>query len=489
MSDYSNLKEKSITGFAWQLAQKLTGQLMSFVVTVILTRILLPEEYGIVAMAGMVLSFIGLFGVIGLQVSLIQKKDVDEEDLSTIFYAGFVMSVVLYAIVYFIAPFAASVFNQPLVCDIMRVSGLTFLIGAFGTVQNAIITRHLDFKFFFWASLVGGLFSAAVAIGMAYSGYGVWSLVAQSIMSAILNTLILFYIVRWHPKLLFSWKKFKTMFSFAWKQMMASTIATVAEQSRGYVIGIRYTASDLAFYNRGDGLPGIVYNQVNSTIQGVLFPVLSRLQDDKNAIKNGLSRSMKVSSYVLFPALLGLAAVSDKLVIILYTEVWLPAVPFMQLVCIIYCFSLIGGANTQAITAMGRSDIVLKWEMAKRPVMLGILCITAFISPLAIAIGQCIYAIGVCFFNAYPNKKILGYPIREQIKDIGGNFINSIIMVAVVLATGYMPLNIYVTLILQILFGCATYLGLSVLCHNESFYYILDFIQKRYKHGKQKGES
>ena len=279
------------------------------------------------------------------------------------------------------------------------------------------------------------------------------------------------------------------MFSFAWKQMMASTIATVAEQSRGYVIGIRYTASDLAFYNRGDGLPGIVYNQVNSTIQGVLFPVLSRLQDDKNAIKNGLSRSMKVSSYVLFPALLGLAAVSDKLVIILYTEVWLPAVPFMQLVCIIYCFSLIGGANTQAITAMGRSDIVLKWEMAKRPVMLGILCITAFISPLAIAIGQCIYAIGVCFFNAYPNKKILGYPIREQIKDIGGNFINSIIMVAVVLATGYMPLNIYVTLILQILFGCATYLGLSVLCHNESFYYILDFIQKRYKHGKQKGES
>lgn len=481
MSDLSNLKEKSISGFAWQLAQKMTGQLMSFIVTIILTRILLPEEYGIVAMAGMVLSFIGLFGVIGLQVSLIQKKEVDEEDLSTIFYAGFVMSAILYSIIYFIAPFVASAFNQPLVCDIMRVSGLTFFISAFGTVQNAIITRHLDFKFFFWASLAGGIFSSAVAITMAYSGYGVWSLVAQSIISTIINTLILFYIVRWYPKLLFSWKKFKKMFSFAWKQMMASTIATIAEQSRGYVIGIRYTASDLAFYNRGDGLPGIVYNQVNSTIQGVLFPVLSRLQDDKQAIKNGLSRSMKLSSYVLFPALLGLAAVSDKLVIILYTEVWLPAVPFMQLVCIIYCFSLIGGANTQAITAMGRSDIVMKWEMLKRPVMLGILCITAFISPLAIAIGQCIYAIGVCFFNAYPNKKILGYPIREQIKDIGNNFINSIIMVAVVLAIGHLPINIYVTFILQVLLGCAVYFGLSILSHNESFYYILDFIQKRNK--------
>lgn len=489
MSDFSNLKEKSISGFAWHLAQKMTGQVMSFVVTVILTRILLPEEYGIVAMAGMVLSFIGLFGVIGLQVSLIQKKEVDEEDLSTIFYAGFLMSAVLYAIVYFIAPLAASAFNQPLVCDIMRVSGLTFFIGAFGTVQNAIITRRLDFKFFFWSSLVGGLFSSVVAIGMAYNGYGVWSLVAQSIFSSIINTLILIYIVRWYPKLIFSWNRFKTMFSFAWKQMMASTVATIAEQSRGYVIGIRYSASDLAFYNRGDGLPGLVYNQVNSTIQGVLFPVLSRLQDDKTAIKNGLSRSMKVSSYVLFPALLGLAAVSDKLVIILYTEVWLPAVPFMQLVCIIYCFSLIGGANTQAITAMGRSDIVLKWEMAKRPVMLGILCITAFISPLAIAIGQCIYAIGVCFFNAWPNKKILGYPIREQIKDIGGNFINSIIMVVVVLLVGYLPISIYVTLILQILLGCIVYIGLSYIFHNESFYYIFDFIIKRYKNARQTGES
>lgn len=489
MADINELKYKSIKGFGWQLAQKMTGQIMSFVVSVILTRILLPEEYGIVAMAGMVLSFVGLFGVIGLQVSLIQKKDVDEEDLSTIFYAGFVMSAILYTIVYFIAPFAAAAFNQPLVCDIMRVSGLTLLIGAFGTVQNAIITRHLDFKFFFWASLLGGLLSSTVAIYMAYNGYGVWSLVAQSIISSILNTLVLFYIVRWYPKLLFSWNKFKTMFSFAWKQMMASTIATIAEQSRGYVIGLRYTASDLAFYNRGDGLPGIVYNQINSTIQGVLFPVLSRLQDDKAAIKNGLSRSMKISSFLLFPSLLGLAAVSDKLVIILYTETWLPAVPFMQLVCIIYCFSLIGGANTQAITAMGRSDIVLKWEMAKRPVMLGILCITAFISPLAIAIGQCIYAIGVCFFNAWPNKKVLGYPILEQIKDVGGNFINSLIMVAVVLLVGHLPINIYITLLMQILLGCVIYFGLSVFLHNESFYYILDLLLKRYKNAKQKRES
>ena len=169
---------------------------------------------------------------------------------------------------------------------------------------------------------------------------------------------------------------------------------------------------------------------------------------------------------------------SDKLVIILYTEVWLPAVPFMQLVCIIYCFSLIGGANTQAITAIGRSDIVLKWEMAKRPAMLGILCITAFISPLAIAIGQCIYAIGVCFFNAYPNKKILGYPIREQIKDIGGNFINSIIMVAVVLAVGQLPYNTCLVLVLQILSGFSIYMFLSIITKNENYYYIKEFIIK-----------
>lgn len=482
MQDTQDLKDKAIKGFFWQFLQKISGSVISFVVTVVLTRILEPEEYGVVAIASMCVTFISLFGTVGLQIALVQKKEVDEIDLSTNFIGGLGISILLYAVLFVLAPCLADVFHEEEANWVIRTMGLSLLISSFSGVQNAVLTRRMDFRNFFWASISGTILSAILGISLAYSGFGVWALVVQNLSSSIFNTLILFVIVRWFPRLVFSWRCFKAMYSFAWKQMIANLIATASEQARGCVIGAKYSASDLAFYNRGDGLPGLIYSNINSTIQGVLFPALSKMQDDKAALKRGLSRSMKVSSYILMPALLGLGAVSDKLVLILYTEKWLPAVPFMQLVCIIYCFSLIGGANTQAITAMGRTDVVMKWEIMKRPMMLGILCITAFISPLAIATGQCIYAIGVCFFNAYPNKKLLGYPIREQIKDVGGNFLMSLVMVVAVYGIGLLPLHVYPSIVLQVFVGATIYLGLSIITENDSYLYIRDFaLEKLYK--------
>lgn len=475
------LKRKTISGFFWNLAQKMSGQVLGFVVTLVLTRLLLPKEYGVVAIASMVLGFVNLFGTVGLQVSLVQKKDVDELDLSTIFHSGLVLSLILYAIVFVSSPLLASIFHEPQACPVIRVLGLGIVLYAFSGVQNAVITRRLDFKQFFWATLVGNALSAIIGIGMAYYGYGVWALVAQTLTMGVANTLVLFCLVRWYPKWMFSWERFKGMYSFAWKQMAANFIACVSEQARGYVIGIKYTAADLAFYNRGDGLPGLVYNNVNQTIQGVLFPALSKLQDDTEAVKRGLSRSMKISSYLLMPALVGLASVSEVLVRILYTDKWLPTVPFMQIMCIIYCFSMLGGANVQALTAMGRSDIVMKLEMIKRPIMLGVLCITAFISPLAIAIGQCIYCIFICFFNAWPNKKVLGYPIREQVMDIMGNVAITLLMGIAVFAVGLLPINMFLLLGAQLITGVTVYWGLSIITHNENYEYLKSYIIQRIK--------
>ena len=435
------IKRKTISGFFWQFGRKILGQFLGFLVTLVLARKLMPEEFGIVALCAMFITFIDLFVNSGISIALIQKKDVDELDYNTIFHSGLVLSIIAYIIIFFSAPFVAIWFHNPQVTSVLRVSSIAMLIGSFSMVQSAHVSRKLEFKKYFLSSLSGQALSGVVGVTMACIGFGVWALVTQSLIKRLTSTLVLYFIVRWHPHWEFSFERFKGMYSFAWRQMVANATATISEQLRGYVIGIKYSPADLAYYNRGEGLPGIVYNNVNGTINSVMFPALARLQDDKARIRHGLSRSMKTSSYVIFPALFGLAAVSDKIIVILYTAKWLPAVPFMQLICIIYCFSLIGGANTQAITAMGRSDIVMKWELIKRPIMLSVLAITAFISPLAIAIGQCIYCIGVCFFNAYPNKKIIGYPIRDQVLDIGGNFLLALTMAGIVFLVGLLPFD------------------------------------------------
>lgn len=474
------IKQKAVSGFFWNFGRGFIGQLLGFLVTLVLARKLMPEEYGVVALCSMFTMFIDLFVNSGISIALIQKKEVDELDYNTIFYSGLCFSIIAYLIIFISAPLIAVVFHSPQVIWVLRISSVLMLIGSFSMVQSAHVTRALEFRKFFWSTLSGQILSGVVGVTMACMGCGVWSLVAQNMVAAFTNTCVLTSIVRWHPRWMFSWERFKQMYSFAWKQIVASATATISEQLRGYVIGIKYSPADLAFYNRGDGLPGIVYNNINGTINSVMFPALSRLQDDKARIRRGLSRSMKTSSYFVIPALLGLAAVADKVILILYTEKWLPAVPFMQLVCIIYCFSLIGGANTQAITAMGRSDIIMKWELMKRPIMLGILAITAFISPLAIAIGQCFYAIGVCFFNAYPNKKIIGYPIREQISDVGGNFLLALLMAMVVYVMGLLSLNIYLLLFVQVMTGIVIYIGGSIVLKNDSFIYLKDHITSRY---------
>ncbi len=478
------IKRKTISGFFWQFARKVLGQFLGFLVTLVLARKLMPEEFGIVALCSMFITFIDLFVNSGINIALIQKKEVDELDYNTIFFSGLTFSLLAYVIIFFSAPFVAIWFHSPQVTPVLRVSSIAMLIGSFSMVQSAHVSRKLEFKKYFFSSLSGQTLSGIVGVTMACTGFGVWALVTQSLIKRLTSTTVLYFIVRWHPHWDFSFERFKGMYSFAWRQMVANATATISEQLRGYVIGIKYSPADLAFYNRGEGLPGVVYNNVNGTINSVMFPALARLQDDKARIRHGLSRSMKTSSYVIFPALFGLAAVSDKIIVILYTAKWLPAVPFMQLICIIYCFSLIGGANTQAITAMGRSDIVMKWELIKRPIMLSILAITAFISPLTIAIGQCIYSIGVCFFNAYPNKKIIGYPIRDQVLDVGGNFLLAISMALFVYLIGMLPINIYFCLILQIFLGITFYISGSIIFKNDSMFYMKEFLQKKIGYGK-----
>ena len=478
----SNIKNKTVTGFFWQLSQKVLCQVVSFGISVVLARLLLPSDYGVIAICSMFLVLTGIFIGGGLGTALVQKKNADDIDFCTVFYSGLVLSIVVYLAVFFAAPYIAIFFKNEQITAVIRVLALSMPIGTLSGVQNAFVSKQMIFKKFFYSSLIGTIASGAVGLGMALTGFGVWALVGQNLVSTITNTLVLFCIIDWHPKLIFSYERFKQLFSFGWKMAVVNILTTFFYQLKGYVIGYKYSAAQLAYYNRGEGLPGILYNNINGTISDVLFPALSQLQDDKEALKRALSRAMRISSFFLIPALFGLAAISDKLVIIIFSEKWAPSIPFMQVICMISCSDILGMANYQAIKAVGRADTLLKMEFLKRPAMFAVLIVTMFISPLAIAVGQLVYSILAFVVNAYPNRKYIGYPIWQQMKDVGKNFLISLVMAIVVYLLGTLGLNLYVSVVLQVVTGALLYYVMSRTLNKEDYGYVMNFVKEKFRH-------
>lgn len=464
-----SIKSKTLSGVFWQFLQKIIGQLFGFIVTVILARLLSPDDYGVVALACMFNILVGIFVSGSMDAALIQKKDADELDYNTIFYSSLFMSFVIYCFVYVGSPYFAAFYHNEQISPIMRVLALTMPIGALSMVQNAIISRRMEFKKFFGASLIGQIVAALIGIVMAYKGFGPWALVAQQMLSGVVNTLVMFCIVRWHPKLMFSWNRFRVLFSFAWKKTAAGFIGTLCGQIKGYLIGYRYTASDLAYYNRGEGLPDMFNNNITGTINAVLFPALSKLQDDTEAVKHGIRRAMMISSYILSPVFFLLAAVSDKMVPLLYSDKWNPAIPFMRLACLTCVVSVLNGANVQALFAIGKSGEVLKLEIYKKPVMLALIFGGIYFGPIGISAFNFVYSIYGFYLNTRPNSKLLSYSLSEQINDVKVGVLFSIIIAFIVYILGLFIINSFWALCVQIPLGIFLYISFSELVKPEAY--------------------
>ena len=467
-----NLKQKTISGLFWQFCQKGVGQLISFGISVILARLLMPEEFGIVALAGMFTVLIGIFIDCGMGTALVQKKNADDLDYCTLFWTQTAFSIIVYLIVFTLAPWFAILFNSPKLTSVIRVSAILMPIGVLGGIQGAIVTRRMDFKVYFYTTLVASLSSGAIGIFLAYQGYGVWALVAQQLSSSILSMITVFYQVRWLPSFKFSYERFKALIGVGSKFMASSLIGTAFGQLKGYMVGLKYTATDLAYYNRGEGVPGIFTRNIDSTINGVLFPVFAKLQDNREAVKQAVRRSIKTSSFLIFPMVLGLAAIADNLVVILYTEKWVACVPFLQVFCISECFTILNTANMQVLRGIGEINTLLKLELYKKPILVTILGVTMFISPLAICIGMCIYGIYTMVVNAFPNRKFINYHITEQLKDVSENALLAIGMFLCVNLIGRCNFNPYILISIQVVIGVLIYFGMSELFHLESWQYV-----------------
>lgn len=475
--DQSSLKTKTINGVFWQFCQKGVGQLVSFAISVLLARLLMPEEFGVVALAGMFIVLIGIFTDCGMGTALVQKKEADDLDYCTMFWAQAAFSVIVYIVVFLLAPWFSLLFHSPQLTAVIRVLATGMILGSIGGIQNTIVTRRMDFKVYFYVTLVASILSGIIGICLAFQGWGVWALVVQQLSSTILSTITVFYQVRWLPRFIFSIERFKSLFGTGIKYMATGIIGTACGQLKGYMIGLKYTATDLAYYNRGEGVPNIFTQNIDSTLNGVLFPAFAKLQDDRVAVKNAVRRSIQTSSFLIFPMVLGLAAIADHLVVLLYTEKWVACIPFMQVFCISECFTILNTANMQVLRGIGEVNTLLKLEFYKKPVFLLILAITACISPFAICVGMCIQGIYTMVVNAFPNRKFIHYHLMEQLKDISPNAFTAIFMAVAVYLIGRIPINLYFLIALQITTGVLIYISLSVLLHLEGWEYIKGHIK------------
>ena len=453
------------------------AQGVSFVVSIILARLLAPEAYGVVALIAVFTSILRVFIDSGFGSSLIQKKDADDLDFSTVFYFNMVMCLSLYGLLFLAAPLIARFYAMPELTPMVRVVGLSLIISGVKGVQQSYVSKHLLFKRFFFATLGGTIGAAFVGIYMAYNGFGAWALIAQSLFNNAVDTVILWVTVKWRPKWMFSWQRLKGLFSYGWKLLVSSLLNTIYGDIRQLIIGKGYTAEDLAYYNKGNLFPNTVVTNINSSIDSVLLPTMAAEQNDKTRMKAMTRRAITVSTYVMMPMMMGLVVCAVPLTRLILTEKWLPSVLFMRIFCFSYAFQAIHTANLNAIKAMGRSDLFLKLEVAKKIVGLAAVFATMFISVEAMAYSVFFSTIASQIINASPNKKLLNYSYLEQIKDMLPQIGLTCAMGAVVYCITFLNLSDIVTLLIQVPLGAIIYVAGSWLFKIESFVYLLDMLK------------
>lgn len=473
-----NKKDKVFTNFLWRLLERFGAQGVTFVVSIVLARILDPAVYGVVAMVAVFTTIMQVFVDSGMGTALIQKKDADDLDFSTVFYFNVVICFILYGLMFMAAPLIASFYRMPELTPLVRVSSLILIISGVKNIQQAYVSRHMLFKKFFFATLGGTVGAAVIGIWMALKGYGVWALVAQNLFNMAMDTIILWLTVKWRPKLMFSFERLKSLFAFGWKLLVSSLLDTGYTRLRELIIGKLYTPSDLAFYNKGQNFPYLVTSNINASIDSVLFPALSSEQEDPQRVKAMTRRAISVSSYIMWPMMMGLAACATPFVRLLLTDKWLPCVFFLRMYCFSYAFYPIHTANLNAIKAMGRSDLYLILEILKKLVGLTALVCTMFISVKAMAYSLFFTSVACQIINSWPNRKLLNYGYLEQLKDILPSLGMALAMAVCVYFIQYLPLPTIVILVLQIITGALIYYLESRVLQAESYNYILDTVKK-----------
>lgn len=483
-----NLKQQVLSGMFWRFGERICAQLVTFVVSIVLARILDPAHYGVISLLTIFITIANVFVTDGFGKALIQKKDVTDVDYSSVFYFNILFSLLIYWIIFLIAPLVASFYENETLIPTLRVLALRIPLAGINSVQQAYVSRHMLFRRFFWATLIGTVISAVVGIVMALQGYGVWALVVQYLTNSFIDTLVLWFTVKWRPHKTFNFRRLLVLLDFGWKILLTSLINTAYENIRSLLIGKFYSSEDLAYYTKGTSYPILIINNINTSISSVLFPALSKIQDDKERLKQSVRRSISISTFIIFPLMMGLAAIATNLVKVMLTDKWIFCVPYLRIACVYLSFYPINITNLQAIMAVSRSDIYLKLNIIKKVIGIVLLVISIPFGVTVIASSEILVALLAVVTNISANKKLLNYTFQDLLHDIGGNLMISLFMFLIVfLFERYISIyfsSLILSIVIEVALGGAVYILLAKLLKFQELEYITNTIKKIYHNKK-----
>lgn len=471
-------KRDITSNMVWHLAEKWGCQFVSFLVTIIISRQLDPSVYGVVAITTTFISVFSVFIDGGLGNALIQKKDADEVDFSTVFYANSILCLVVYLLLFLCAPLIARFYNLPELVDLIRVLGIIILVSGLKNIQQTYVAKNMIFKKFFFSSLTGTIISGIVGIYLAIKGYGSWALVYASLTDVIVDTVFMWFSIKWRPKKIFSFDRLKELFGFGSKVLVATFIDRVYNKMYHLSIGKYCPSSDLAYYEKGYSITSKIADNTNTVISSVLFPAMSNSQDEKEKVKDIAKNTLKVNTYVITPLLAGLMAICYPLVKVVLTDKWLPAVIFIRIFCLINILIPFDTINVNVTKSMGKSDILLKQEVIIKIICVVILAVSLRYGALAVVIGKLLSVIVGIIIKSNPTEKLISYSLPQQLKDTSKIFLANMIMAFAVYSISLLNINIYLLLFVQIVLGVVIYISLSYLLKLDSFDFLLNYVRK-----------
>ena len=470
------LKEQVFSGMFWRLLERVCAQGVSFILSIILARILMPDDYGTIALLLIFINIANVFVTNGLGEALVQAKHVEKKDFSTILYCGLFFAVIIYAVLFVTSPYIAVFYGDDKLIWMLRVFALKIPISAFNSVQQAYVQRNMLFRKFFMATLGGTVLSGIIGIIMAYQGYGAWALIVQYLVNSVVDTIVLFFSIDCRPTLEFSMEAARRYIKYGWKLTAGALINIVYEELRSLIIGKKYSSSDLAFYNKGSQFPKLIVSNLNVALNSVLFPAFVTKNHSGEGVKGIMRKSIRVNTYLIFPFMVGIGVIAEPLIELLLTRKWLECVPYLRIMCFYNAYVPIAAIDSQGIKAIGRSDVFLKMTLVRRIIYLMLLLLVMEKGVFAIALTSVVNVVIAFLVNGIFVKKYIGYGLKERIIDLLPQIGLSLIMGVAVYCVGFLHVPAYIKLIVQVLGCVAVYLGLSEVFKLDLYLYLKDFL-------------
>ena len=452
-----NLKQKTINGVIWSAIERFSNQIIQFLVQIIIARLLFPSDYGMIGMLAIFMAVAQTFTDGGFGNALIQKKDRNNTDYSTVFYFNITTGIILSIIFFFSSGLIANFYKMPKLELIIQVMSINLIILSFQVVHKAILTINIDFKTQAKASLSSVIIAGIIGITMAYTGFGVWALVAQFTAINIIQTILLWYFEKWRPIRVFSKQSFKRLFNFGSKILAANLLHTIYLNLYTLVIGKRFSATDLGYYSRADQFAQFPSSNITGILWRVTYPIMSSIQNEDETLKNVYRQYIRLSAFIVFPLMIGLAAIAEPFIIFILTEKWRGVIPILQIISICYMFYPLNAINQNLMQVKGRSDLFLRLEIVKKIIGIALLFISLPFGMYYVCLSLVVYALINLAINTYFTSKLINFNILQQIKDLIRILFAALAMGIVVYLINYIEISYILKLILGVIIGALVY--------------------------------